>query len=161
MSEVFSIRDHLLHEFEHGVMTSQRLIRLIKPEQWSYRPQNNMRTLQELAHHLVMLPATDLAIMQEKQGPAFERIEGDIRSVTDCEQLCELMQTSFEAFRNHMLMLSEQDLLNLSTKAFYAEHGSLQIRWLIETLTHLFHHRAQLFNYLKQLGHDINMFILY
>ncbi|WP_371268621.1 DinB family protein [Bacillus licheniformis] len=47
------------------------------------------------------------------------------------------------------------------TKPFYLDEGMTQSRWLTETLTHIFHHRAQLFNYLKQLGYDVNMFDLY
>lgn len=161
MSEVFIIRDHLLHELEHGIKTSKRLIGKIAPEQWDYRPKENMRTLLELTHHLVMIPATDLAILQEKQGPEFDRIEGDIKSSTDPQQLCDLMQQSYESLKNYMVSLSEDEFLNKSTKPFYSDQGSVQVKWLIEIVTHLFHHRAQLFNYLKELGHDVNMFILY
>jgi len=161
MSEIFKIRDRLLHEMEHGVITTKRLVSIVTPEQWDYRPKENMRTLLELTHHLIMVPATDLAILQEKQGPEFDRIEGDIKSVTNPEQLGELMQKSYESYKNYMVSLSENDFLHMSTKPFYSEQSSVQVKWLIETVTHLFHHRAQLFNYLKELGHDINMFILY
>lgn len=161
MSAVFSIRDHLLHELEHGVRTTKGLVSRITPEQWDYRPKENMRTLLELTHHLVMLPATDLAILQEKQGPEFEKIEGDIKPVTDPERLGELMQQSYEALRQYMLSLSEEDFLHKATKPFYADISNVQVKWLIEIVTHLFHHRAQLFNYLKELGHDVNMFSLY
>ncbi|MDF2650544.1 MAG: DinB family protein [Paenibacillus sp.] len=161
MSQVFEIRDHLLHELEHGVKTTQRLVSRITPEQWSYRPKGNMRTLQELTRHLVMVPATDMAILQEKKGPEFDRIEGDVESVTDPRQLCELMQQSYESLKAYMTSLDEDHFLNLSTKPFYSDQGSVQVKWLIEIVTHVFHHRAQLFNYLKELGHDINMFVLY
>jgi len=161
MSNVSIIRDHLLHELEHGVVSTQRLVGLITPEQWDYRPQENMRSLRELTHHLVMIPATDLAIIQEQDGSEFARIEGSIQDVTDPQQLCDSMQQSYEALKDYMVSLDKEDFLNKSTKAFYAEEGSVQVKWLIEVVTHVFHHRAQLFNYLKALGHDINMFILY
>jgi uncharacterized damage-inducible protein DinB len=161
MSAVFTIRDHLLHELEHGVRTSVGLVNRITPEQWEYRPKENMRTLLELTHHLVMIPATDLAILQEKQGPEFDRIEGDVQTITDPQQLAGFMQQTYETLKDYMLSLSEDDFLNKSTKPFYADQGSVQVKWLIEIVTHVFHHRAQLFNYLKELGHDINMFVLY
>ncbi len=128
MSAAFTIRDHLLHELEHGVRTSKGLISRIAPEQWSYRPKENMRTLLELTHHLVMIPATDLAILQEKQGPEFDKIEGDIKSVTNPEQLCDLMQQSYEALREYMLSLSEDDFLNKATKPFYSDASSVQVK---------------------------------
>jgi uncharacterized damage-inducible protein DinB len=161
MSNVFAIRDHLLHELEHGVRTSKGLIERINPEQWGYKPKENMRSLQEITHHLVMLPATDLAIMQEKYGPEFEAIERGIQEITDSKRLSELMQISFEQLKQYIESLSEDEFLNKATKPFYADQASVQVKWLIEIVTHLFHHRAQLFNYLKELGHDVNMFALY
>lgn len=140
---------------------TKSLVDRITPEQWNYRPKENMRTLLELTHHLVMVPATDLAILQEKQGPEFDAIEEDVKAVTDPQQLCELMQQSYESLKNYMLSLSEDDFLNKSTKPLYSDQGSVQVKSLIEVVTHVFHHRAQLFNYLKELGHDVNMFVLY
>lgn len=158
---VMSVRDHLLHELEHGIRTTQKLLSVVKPEDWSYRPKDNMRTLLEVTRHLVMVPATDLVILQEKQGPELDSIEDDIRHVTDPKALGELMQQSYESFKSYMVSLSEDELLHKSTKPFYADQGSVQVKWLIEVVTHVFHHRAQLFNYLKQLGYDVNMFYLY
>ncbi|MFD2615414.1 DinB family protein [Paenibacillus gansuensis] len=162
MSNVFIIRDHLLHELEHGVRTTRGVVQRIQPDQWEYRPKENMRTLLELTRHLVMLPATDLAIIREMQGgPEFERIEGDVQGITDAQQLSGLMQEQFEAMKDYFLSLTEEEFLDKYTKPFYADQGSVQVKWLIEVVTHVFHHRAQLFNYLKELGHEINMFDLY
>lgn len=71
------------------------------------------------------------------------------------------MQKGFDAFQTYMTSLSDEDFLTKKTKPFYLDEGMTQSRWLTETLTHIFHHRAQLFNYLKQLGYDVNMFDLY
>ncbi len=57
--------------------------------------------------------------------------------------------------------LSEHDFLHKQSKPFYMEHGSTQAKWLVEIVTHAFHHRAQLFTYLKESGLAITMFDLY
>ncbi|SIT09231.1 DinB family protein [Kroppenstedtia eburnea] len=51
--------------------------------------------------------------------------------------------------------------LRRETRPFYADHALTQAKWLTEIVTHIFHHRAQLLNYLKELGHPVNMFDLY
>ncbi|WP_068777231.1 DinB family protein [Paenibacillus sp. FJAT-26967] len=161
MSGVLEIRDHLLSELELAVRTSESLINRIKPEEWTYTPQENMRTLQQLVHHLVSIPASDLAILQEKEQPEVEAVENRVQGISDPEQLSRQLRENFESFKVYITGLTEEELLRKSTKAFYLDHGMVQSKWLIEVVTHMFHHRSQLFNYLKQLGHDINFFLLY
>ena len=60
-----------------GVKSSQALFAKIKPEHWDYRPLDNMRSLQELAHHLAMIPESDLAIMQEKDQETVQQKSKD------------------------------------------------------------------------------------
>jgi len=161
MSGVMTIRDHLLDELDLAVRTSSALITRISPEQWDYRPADNMRTLLELVHHLVSIPASDLAIMQEKTQEEVQDVEGRISQLTDPGQLAEQFRLNYQTFQAYITSLSEDELLHKSTKAFYLEHGMVQSKWLIEIVTHSFHHRSQLYNYLKQLGHDLNFFMLY
>ncbi|OWA35458.1 damage-inducible protein DinB [Saccharibacillus sp. O16] len=161
MSEALQIRDHLLNELETGVRTTEALVRRIRLEDWDYRPQDNMRSLPELVHHLVMVPRSDLAIMQEASAEEVGSIESSLGAERDPEKLAAVMRESFELYKAHIISLSAEDLLNRVTKAFYAESGHKQIQWQIETLTHLFHHRSQLYNYLKQLGHELHFSMLY
>ncbi|WP_134686146.1 DinB family protein [Brevibacillus migulae] len=161
MSGVFAVRDHLLDELELAVRTSEALITRIKPEEWDYRPKDNMRSLLELVHHLVSIPASDLAILQEKTQSEVEQVESLVHTLTDPHELAAQMRKHAEMLRAYMLSLSEEELLHKSTKAFYLEHGVVQIKWLIEIVTHTFHHRSQLYNYLKALGHELHFFVLY
>ncbi|GAF07616.1 DinB family protein [Paenibacillus pini] len=158
---VMQIRNHLLEELELSVRTSCNLIRSIKPEEWEYQPQDNMRTLLQLVHHLVSIPASDLAIMQEQPQPEIELVENDASSITHPEELAQRFESNFDKLRTYMVSLSEDDFLNKSTKAFYADHGMVQVKWLIEVVTHTFHHRSQLYNYLKQQGHELHFSMLY
>lgn len=161
MNGTLQMRDHLLHELETGVRTGASLIRLIRPEDWAYRPQDNMRSLVELVHHFIQITASDLAIMQEKSEAEVGVVENSLSGIEDIEKLEATLWGNLEAYKAYIVSLSEEDLLNRLTKAFYMEHGHLQAQWQIETLTHVFHHRSQLYNYLKQQGHELNFFMLY
>ena len=118
-----------------------------------------MRSLKELASHLTAIPEADLAIMQEKEEDVIARIEKKYGALQSADQMAAAMQKGFDAFQTYMTSLRRGFLTK--TKPFYLDEGMTQSRWLTETLTHIFHHRAQLFNYLKQLGYDVNMFDLY
>ncbi len=134
----------------------------VKESDWSYRPADRMRSLKELASHLTTaIPEADMAIMQEKEEAAISRIEKKYSALQSADQMAEAMQKGFAAFQTYMTSLSDEEFLTKKTKPFYLDEGMTQSRWLTETLTHVFHHRAQLFNYLKQLGYDVNMFDLY
>jgi len=161
MNGTLQIRDHLLTELETGVRTGASLIRLIRSEDWSYRPQENMRSLVELVHHFIQITASDLAIMQEQSEAEVGLVENSLSGNQDIEKLEATLWSNFESYKAYITGLSEEDYLNRSTKAFYMEHGHLQAQWQIETLTHVFHHRSQLYNYLKQQGHELNFFMLY
>ncbi|USG67832.1 DinB family protein [Brevibacillus ruminantium] len=161
MNGTLQIRDHLLNELETGVRTGEALIRRIRPEDWSYRPQDDMRSLLELVHHLVLIPASDFAIMQEKSEQEVSAVEQSLSGIDDPEQLAASLRKNFEIYKDYIVSLSEEDYLHRSTKAFYLEQGYVQVKWQIETVTHLFHHRSQLYNYLKQLGHEVSFFMLY
>jgi len=161
MSGVLAVRDHLLDELDLAVRTSEALIKRIKAEEWDYRPRENMRSLLELVHHLVSIPASDLAILQEKTQPEVEQAENRVHALTDPQELAVYLRENVQQLRAYMQSLSEEELLHKSTKAFYLEHGVVQIKWLIEIVTHTFHHRSQLYNYLKELGHELQFFVLY
>ncbi len=161
MNEALQIRDHLLDELETGVRTGEALIRLIRPEDWSYRPQDNMRSLSELVRHLALVPRSDLAIMREAGAEEVGAVEESLNDEFDPELLAAALRDSFEQYKAYLLSLDLHEWMTRSTKAFYADQGHTQIQWQIETLTHLFHHRSQLYNYLKQRGHELHFSMLY
>lgn len=161
MNQVQALRSDMFHEMETGVRSTCHLLKKVKESDWSYRPADLMRSLKELASHLAAIPEADLAIMQEKEEDVIARIEKKYGALQSADQMAEAMQKGFDAFQTYMVSLSDEEFLTKKTKPFYLDEGMTQSRWLTETLTHVFHHRAQLFNYLKQLGYDVNMFDLY
>ncbi|KIL38066.1 damage-inducible protein DinB [Gordoniibacillus kamchatkensis] len=161
MNGVMAIRDHLLEELELAVRTSEALIKRIQPGEWEYRPKDNMRTLLQLVRHLAAIPASDMAIMQEKTQQEVERTENSMQHTTDAHELAGRLRINYEELKRYIVSMNEDELLHKATQAFYHDHGTVQIKWLIEIVTHMFHHRSQLYNYLKQLGHELNFFMLY
>ncbi|MDA7026143.1 DinB family protein [Bacillus sp. CLL-7-23] len=160
MNEVHTLRNVLLNEMEKGVESTCRLLEKVKETDWPYRPAERMRNLKELTSHLIAIPETDLAIMQENKEEMIMEIEKKY-SLMPANQMRQAMQKGFEHFTAYMTSLSDEEFLTKKTTPFYLDKGLTQSQWLTETLTHLFHHRAQLFNYLKQLDYEVSMFDLY
>ncbi|MDT3428122.1 putative damage-inducible protein DinB [Paenibacillus forsythiae] len=161
MQAVSVMKGLLLEELGHIVRTSSKLIAQISPEHRDYRPRDNMRSLLELAQHLVSIPSVDLLILREQGEPEIRRMEAEVNQDSAAEPLSAWMDRGLQDLKAYMEGLSEEDFLYKSTKPFYLEHGSVQAKWLIEIVTHAQHHRAQLFNYMKELGYKVNMFDLY
>ncbi|RXZ79717.1 DinB family protein [Paenibacillaceae bacterium] len=156
------VKTLLFAELAHIAQTSAKLIRKITPEHWNYRPRDNMRSLQELVHHLVSIPAVDLLILQERAEQDIHKLEATIAAADhDQEKLINWMESGMQDLKHYMAELSDDDFLHKQTKPFYLDHGSAQAKWLIEIVTHTQHHRAQLFQYLKEQGYEVNMFDLY
>lgn len=160
MSGVSVMRDLLFEELETGVRTTGNLLAKVEPDQWSHQPRENMMSLLELARHLAQIPLIDLAILQEKEEAEVRSLEKETAYET-AKELAALMERGFVELKGYMEALSDEDFLRQETRPFYADHASTQAKWLTEIVTHIFHHRAQLFNYLKELGHPVHMFDLY
>ncbi|MFC7372779.1 DinB family protein [Fictibacillus iocasae] len=157
---VVSLRDTLLEEFYVAVRTTHVLLEKADPEIYSYQPAESMRTFMELANHLVQIPQIDLAILQEKSEGEIRLLEERLSSQSVSE-LKLVMEEGYHLLKSYFHSLRDEEFLEKETKAFYAEKPHTQIKWLTEIVTHAFHHRAQLFTYMKQTGHEVNMFDLY
>lgn len=155
-----SLTETLLEEFYVIVRTTNNLLKKADPSVYDFRPADNMRSFLELANHLVQIPHVDLAILQEKSEQDIRNLEKKL-SAKNVSELSHVLEEGYHLLKSYFLSLSEEEFLTKETKAFYAERGMTQSKWLVEIVTHAFHHRAQLFTYLKQTKHDVNMFDLY
>lgn len=160
MTAVQELQHMLFEELELIVRTTSNLLAKIKPEDYDFRPQPNMRTLRELAEHLTAVPAVDLLILQEHSAEEVRELEGRFAEAAFASLEASLSE-GLETLRQYMAALPEEDFLHRKTKPFYLDHGSAQAKWLIEIVTHAQHHRGQLFTYLKMQGYDVSMSDLY
>ncbi|WP_182201319.1 DinB family protein [Paraliobacillus salinarum] len=161
MNAVDILRNQLLGELELGIRSMEGLLKKVQVKDWEYQPADNMRSLKELAKHIVSIPEVDLHIFQGEDGETIKKLEEKYDVLESAAEMIKAMHNGFEAYKSYIISLSEEDLLIKKTKPFYLEEGEIQAHWLVEEVSHLFHHRAQFFNYLKQLGYDVTMFDLY
>lgn len=161
-ANVSHIRDLLFDEMELALTTSCALFAKIQPEQWDFRPHESMRSVVELAQHLATVPAVELAILQELPMEEAGKVAGSVGHLRDAGSLSEVMHSGVQALKSYMTSLDEADFLYKGTAPFFAKHHPVvQVKWLIEITTHLYHHRGQLFTYMKQLGLPVSMRDLY
>lgn len=160
MNAVSILREQLLAELERGIRTMEGLLKKVEEKDWTYRPAENMRSLQELARHIISAPEVGLNLWQEKDQETIQNLEAVYEQLESTEMMIKEMNEGFHKYKAYMMSLSDEDFLTKKTQPFYLEEGEIQAHWLVEDVSHLFHHRAQFFNYLKQLGYDINMFDL-
>jgi uncharacterized damage-inducible protein DinB len=149
----------LLTELEYIVDNCCRLLSMVQTEHLTYRPQENMRTMAELMNHLAQIPAVDLKIMRGASEEEVVEIEQSLGR-DETKSMCEVMKQGAEDLSRFMQRLSLDDFENGAGMAFYGRTQTYS-QWLLEAVTHIFHHRSQLFTYLKLNGYDVSTRDLY
>lgn len=152
-------QQHLLKGLTDLTKSIDRLFGLIPADQLEYRPRENMRTLMELANHLAQVPAVDLAILQGKSQEEVRELERRLTRATPAE-LTAVWQEGVQAVAGYFAALTPEQFLTLEGEAFYG-HAAPMHEWLLEIITHSYHHRSQVFTYLKIMGLPVDMFTLY
>jgi uncharacterized damage-inducible protein DinB len=152
-------REMLFADLERIVANCCRLLELAKPEDYGWRPRDNMRTLLELANHLAQVPGVDLLILQ---GVAEHEVSEQERLLRrdDAAGLLVVLRQGTADLERFMEKQSVDAFEHNSSTAYYGRTQTYA-QWLLEALTHMYHHRGQYFNYLKLLGYDINTRTLY
>jgi uncharacterized damage-inducible protein DinB len=152
-------REMLFADLERIVANCCRLLELAKPEDYGWRPRDNMRTLLELANHLAQVPGIDLLIFQGLAEHEISEQERQLKRDTPAG-LVEQLRRGTEDLQRFMEKQSVDAFEHNSGTAYYGRTQTYA-QWLLEALTHLYHHRAQFFSYLKMLGYAINTRTLY
>jgi len=122
-----------------------------------------MRSLIELARHLATVPKQEQLILQEQSMDEVRQSVGaSIMQLHDADALSSAMRSGVQTLKSYMTSLDEASFLYRETAPFFAKHQPApQVKWLIEITTHLYHHRGQMFTYMKQLGLPVSMYDLY
>lgn len=149
----------LLTELERIVGNCCRIIQLMRPEHKDYRPQENMRDMSELANHLAQIPAVDLKIMRGAEENEVIELENQLTRPNP-NGWCEVMEEGLADLHRFMEKLTLNEFENSTGTAFYGRTQTYA-QWLLEVITHIYHHRSQLFTYMKLNGYDVNTATLY
>jgi uncharacterized damage-inducible protein DinB len=156
-------RSLLLSELAFIVRNCERLLGMLKPEHGDYRPPAadgvRIRSLLELANHIAQIPQVDMAIMRGLSEEEVGKLERDLWS-REPKDLARLMREGLTELNRYMEQLSMSQFEAGSGTAYYGRTQT-NCAWLLEVVTHLYHHRAQLFTYLKLLGYPVDTRTLY
>jgi len=152
-------RGLLLNELDWIVKNCCALLKLIKPADLDWRPADNFRTLAELANHLGQITAVDYRIIKGDGEMEIERLEQSLARENPAE-LAKVMQDGAVDIRRFMERLNFDEYENGSATAYFGRTQT-HARWLLEIVTHIYHHRSQLFMYLKLQGYEVSTRDLY
>jgi uncharacterized damage-inducible protein DinB len=152
-------RGLLLKELEKIVANCCRLSGMLRAEHLGYRPQQNMRSMLELVNHLSQIPAVDFRIMQGDTEEQIVALEDQLNR-EEPRDWHSVMRDGAAALARYIEHLTHDDYENASGTAFYGRTQT-NAQWLLEIITHCYHHRAQLFMYMKLNGYDVNTRTLY
>lgn len=159
-------RSMLLTELEFICRNCARLIGQLEPNMLRYRPQGaegvdlgKMRNLIELANHLAQIPSIDTAIFRGLPEEDIQRTERELWS-DDVAAMKGVLRAGYEELHRFMEKLTVSEFETGSATAFYGRTQTYA-QWLLEVITHLYHHRAQLYTYLKLAGAPVEMRMLY
>jgi hypothetical protein len=136
-----------------------KLLPELPPRGQDWRPREGMRSVWELATHLVQVPAVDVLISREGSIEEVHALEQALTADTP-EGLLALFDTGVETARSRFGAMSPEAFEGTVTRAFYG-HAMPAKGWLLEIVTHLHHHRAMLHTYLKIMGRPVDMSYLY
>jgi len=152
-------RGLLLAELERIARSCCHIARLARPDDYEFAPVRGMRTLFELSNHLAQIPLVDLRILSGAKQEEIRELEESLTR-ENVEGWCELLREGYSEVRRYMENLTFDAYENSSGTAFYGRTQT-NSQWLLEIVTHLYHHRSQLFTYLKLLGYPVNTKTLY
>jgi len=154
----------LLKELEWIAGSCARILALARPDDLDFRPTDRMRSLRELGHHLAQVPAVDLAIMRGLKQEEVQAEEDRLTQQAEGSALpggwAGVLGGGAKELARYMETLTLNDFEAGSGSAFYGRTQT-NAQWLLETVNHMYHHRAQFFTYLKLLGYDVNTRTLY
>lgn len=149
----------LLAELRFLRTTLERLLTQAEAVDPDWRPAPQMRSVLELANHVAQIPAVDLAIAQEQPREQVQALEHSLTRPKVGELLA-VWDQGYAAVEAYFSAMDPTEFETRVTSAFY-DYKATQKKWLLDFVTHTYHHRAQLFTYLKMLGRPIDMFTLY
>lgn len=151
-------RGLLLAELERIARSCCRLGRLAQPGDLEQRPRDGMRSLLELGNLMGSALLVELRTISGAQQDEIRELEDGLWSDVP-DDWCAQLRDGYEQLRHYMESLSFDQFENNSCTAYYGRTQT-NAKWLLEMLTQLVHHRAQLFTCLKLLGYDIDPRIL-
>jgi uncharacterized damage-inducible protein DinB len=129
------------------------------PSRLDWRPAPRVRSLQELGDHFAAAPLVDLAVMQGNPRQVTEAIEEALHGAGPADWT-EVFERGVRAVVEFFGSLDDEAFASKMTRAHYGT-ARTPAEWLMEALSHVAHHRGQLYLYLRMLGAPVGPEALY
>lgn len=143
----------LLKEMEQEAQITRKMLMLVKPENFEYKPHEKNMSMQQLSIHLAELPSW-VAMGLGTSELDFEASPYEPAKVEDAEALMGLFEKSLREGKEALEAAKEEDLL--PTWTMRMGEKVLNVLTKYEVIRHSFsqttHHRAQLGVYLRLLN---------
>jgi len=152
-------REHLIFALRAVGQSASTLLGLCPRDKLAFRPGEGMRSLGELADHFAAQPLVDLAVLQGNPAEVTETIEETLHSARP-EEWVEIFERGIRAVVEYFESLTEEEFATLATRAHYGSSHPQSV-WLLDLINHVYHHRGQLYVYLKMLGLPVDVEHLY
>jgi len=152
-------RDDLIHQLVRVGHSVEGLFRLCPIERLEFVPAEGMRSLLDLGNHFAALPLVDLAILQGNPRQVTDTIEDALHGAGP-EEWVEIFERGVRAVGEYFEGLSDEEFEGRATRAHYGTAHPQSV-WLLELVNHIYHHRGQLYVYLKLLGIRVDVGHLY
>lgn len=133
--------EQVFHQLELIVSSAGELISTIEESEWELRPTEGKFSLSELASHLALVCAADLHIANGADEHEMTAFYKSRMPASKGQALTELAHSYDQLYRFYLSLDEEQ--LQKKHIAYWGVSYS-RFEWLLETLVHLTHHRAQL-----------------
>lgn len=140
--------------FQHLEWLSRTVMQMtsnLSAEDFGYRPDPEKRSLGELLSHLALICEADARISDEatEMEMAVYYRSAELNSP---EEICVALRNNLEGLKKRYGGYSGAEL-NEATTSWWGTKDT-RLGWLVQILTHMAHHRAQLHSMLVRLGKD-------
>ena len=153
------MREMLLKQLRAVTQSVTGLFRMCPLDRLHFEPSPGVRSLLKLGNHFAAVPLVDLAVLQGNPGQVTETIEESLHGAGP-DDWVEIFTRGSRAVTDFFEAMSEEDFGTLVTRAHYGT-AHTQVEWLLEAVTHIYHHRGQLYAYLRMMGVLVDVEHLY
>ena len=129
------------------------LFKLLKPEQMDFRAHPDIRSVFELTNYLAQVPSVDLRIVRGDDEEKIRALEQEL-SRDNPAGWSEVLREGMEETTRYYEKQSLDEFENGSAMAYYGRTQT-HARWLIETISRMYHHRSQLIFAMKLSGSEV------
>lgn len=147
-------KEMLLKEIEFLKLNVSNYIVMYNQENAQWSPDSRLRSLLSLTNHICGLPSVAVAILNGEPEETVFALDEPVKE-NSTEAFLSFFQNGCEELSSLLTSLTIDEFLNKPILNPFGGTSSPE-KISIDTITHLYHHRGQLHNYLKMLGQPIS-----